>query len=100
NTASITASLYKGLIQVVTWKILWSLLGVLLLKLALDTENTGVEDYIMSIVVNLCIGVSMLFIPIFTKSLINDGLQGAATGLAAIPTMAAASAIKAYASAK
>jgi hypothetical protein len=100
HTAQITGSLYRGLVQVVTWKILWSLLGVLLLKMALDSKNTGVEDYLMSIVVNLCIGVSMLFIPIFTKSLINDGLQTAASGLAAIPTMAAASAIKAYAASK
>jgi hypothetical protein len=100
KTASITSSLYKGLIQVATWKMLWSLLGVLLLKMALDSKDTGVEDYLMSIVVNLCIGVSMLFIPIFTKSLLNDGLQSAASALAAVPTMAAASAIKGYAMAK
>lgn len=83
STAYVTKSLYSGLIQVVTWKILYSILGVLLLKLAMNPQVTGMEDYLMSIIVNLCIGVSMLFIPFATKSLVNDGLQGAASALAA-----------------
>lgn len=94
STAHVTKSLYTGLIQVVTWKILYSILGVLLLKMAMNPQVTGMEDYLMSIIVNLCIGVSMLFIPIATKSLVNDGLQGAASALAAVPTMAAGVAIK------
>ena len=80
-----------------TWKILYSILGVLLLKMAMNPQVTGMEDYLMSIIVNLCIGVSMLFIPIATKSLVNDGMQGAASALAAVPTMAAGVAIKAAA---
>lgn len=97
GTEYVTKSLYAGLIQVVTWKILYSILGVLLLKLAMNPQFTGMEDYLMSIIVNLCIGVSMLFIPFATKSLVNDGLQGAATALAAVPTMAAGVALKAAA---
>lgn len=96
-TEHVTKSLYTGLIQVVTWKILYSILGVLLLKLAMNSHFTGMEDYLMSIIVNLCIGVSMLFIPFATKSLVNDGLQGAASALAAVPTMAAGVALKAAA---
>lgn len=96
-TAYVTKSLYAGLIQVVTWKILYSILGVLLLKLAMNSNFNGMEDYLMSIIVNLCIGVSMLFIPFATKSLLNDGLQGAASALAAVPTMAAGVALKAAA---
>lgn len=95
STAYVTKSLYTGLIQVVIWKILYSILGVLLLKLAMKSNFTGMEDYLMSIIVNLCIGVSMLFIPIATKSLLSDGLQGAASALAAMPTMAAGMALKA-----
>ena len=96
-TAYVTKGLYTGLIQVVTCKILYSILGVLLLKLALNSNFTGMEDYLMSIIVNLCIGVSMLFIPFATKSLLNDGLQGAASALAAVPTMAAGVALRAAA---
>lgn len=94
GTAYITMSLYKGLIQVVVWKILWSILGVFLLKLALQPEITGMEDYLMSIVMNLCVGISMLFIPMTTKSLISDGMSSVASTLAMAPAIAAAGAAK------
>ncbi|NJL25706.1 MAG: hypothetical protein HC902_11385 [Calothrix sp. SM1_5_4] len=93
-TERVTVSLYKGLVQVVIWKILWSILGVLLLKLAMQPEVTGLEDYIMSIVVNLCIGFSMLFIPIATRSLVSDGMSSVASSLAAVPAIAAGGAVK------
>ncbi len=93
-TAHVTASLYKGLIQVVVWKVLWSILGVLLLKLAMQPEVTGLENYLMSIVLNLCIGFSMLFIPLVTRSLISDGMSSVASSLAAVPAIAAGGAIK------
>ncbi len=98
KTSHITMSLYKGLVQVVVWRILYSILGVLLLKLALqskmNTDATGLEDYLLALVVNLCIGISMLFIPIATKSLIGDGLNSLATTLAMAPAVLAAGSIK------
>lgn len=97
-TSFVTSSLYKGLIQVVLWKILWSILGVLLLKLAIQPEISGMEDYLMSIVINLCIGISMLFIPLATKSLISDGMNSVANTLAMAPAIATAGAVKLTAS--
>lgn len=94
QTSFVTSSLYKGLIQVVIWKVLWSILGVLLLKLAMQPDVSGIEDYLMSIIMNLCIGVCMLFIPIATRSLINDGMTGAAETIAMASTVAAAGAAK------
>ena len=88
-TAGITGNLYRGLISVATWKVLWTVLGSLLLKLAINPEVTGVDDYILSMVMNLLIGLSMLLIPLFTKSLIGDGLQSAAATLAAAPGLMA-----------
>ena len=93
-TAYVTMSLYKGLIQVVVWKVLWSILGVLLLKLASQPQVNGMEDYLMGIVMNLCIGVSMLFIPLATKSLISDGMSSVASTLAMAPALAAAGTAK------
>ena len=93
-TANVTANLYKGLVKVIVWKILWTTLGVLLLKMASEPIFNGVADYIMNIVMNLCIGLAMLFIPMATKSLINDGLEGAASALSAAPGLAVAGAAK------
>jgi len=98
STAYVTMSLYKGLIQVVVWKVFWSILGVLLLKLAVQPQVSGMEDYLMAIVMNLCIGVSMLFIPLATKSLISDGMNSVASTLAMAPALAAAGAVKVTAS--
>ena len=94
-TANITMNLYKGLVKVIIWKLLWVVLGALLLKLAMEPEISGFEDYIMSIVMNLCIGFSMLFVPMAARSLINDGLEGATSAMSAIPTMATTGHIKA-----
>lgn len=97
HTAHVTMSLYRGIVQVVIWKILWSILGVLLLKLAMQPKITGIEDYIMSIMVNLCIGFSMLFIPIATRSLVSDGMSSVAKSLAVLPAFAAGGAVRATA---
>ena len=96
-TANVTTNLYTGLVKVVVWKILWTVLSVLLLKLAMEHQTSNMEDYLAAIILNLCIGLSMLFIPLATRSLINDGLEMAASGLALAPATAAVSAAKVYA---
>ena len=88
-TSGIAQNLYKGLISTAVWKILWSILGVLLLKIALNPKTVGIEEYLLTIVTNLLVGLSMLLIPLFTKSLIGDGLQSMASGLAAAPGLLA-----------
>lgn len=88
-TAGVVGNLYRGLVSVATWKILWTLLGSLLLKLAITPKSAGIDDVFLSMVMNLLIGVSMLLIPLFTKSLIGDGLQSASAALATAPGLMA-----------
>lgn len=92
-TAGIVGNLYRGLVSVATWKILWTLLGSLLLKLAITPKEAGVDIIFLSMVMNLLIGVSMLLIPLFTKSLIGDGLQSASAALATAPGLMATRAL-------
>ena len=94
GTSFVTTNLYKGLINVVTWKILWSILGVMLLKLATSPAVGSWDNFLTTILVNLCIGLSMLFIPFTTKSLISDGMSSAASALAAAPTLATGKVVK------
>lgn len=93
-TASVTRSLYSGLIKVVVWKILWMILGALLLKMAEHSSYNGLEDYLSSIVVNLCIGLSMLFVPLATKSLLKDGFEGMSGAFSAVPLTVAMSKLR------
>lgn len=67
---------------------------MLLLKLAEQPQVTGLEDYLTTIVVNLCVGISMLFIPLATKSLISDGMNSVANTLAMAPALAAVGTVK------
>lgn len=100
RTAFVTMNLYKGLINVMTWKILWSILAVLLLKLATAPEAGNWDNFLTVILINLCIGISMLFIPFATQSLVSNGLSSAASALAAVPTTATGQIIKQFASAQ
>ena len=96
KTAFVTSSLYKGLINVATWEVLWAILAVLLLKMttAYEGDNHG---FLLTATMNLCIGASMLFIPFTTKSLIGDGLTTAASALSATPTYAVGRTVKNFA---
>lgn len=89
NTASICKNLYKGLFTVISWKIMWSILGVMLLKLAAQQTTEDSENIIITSIINLCIALSILLVPLFTKSLIGDGISSFASGIATIPGMAA-----------
>ena len=96
RTSFICSNLYKGILSVATWKILWSILGVFLLKLATHPLVGDWGNIFTAIVVNICIGGCMLFIPLFTKSLLSDGLVSAAGGMAMAPTLVATGGAKAY----
>ncbi|MFP5519909.1 MAG: hypothetical protein ACLGGX_08395 [Bdellovibrionia bacterium] len=95
KSAYVTASLYKGLINVILWKVVASILGVLMLKLI--TSNQVAQDWESSfsfIAINLCVGLSLLFVPMTTNSLLGDGMSKAASGLAMAPAYAALGAAK------
>lgn len=94
RTQNITYALYKGLFKVVIWRILWVILAELLIKLSVTPQGTGLQEYMISAILNVCVGLSMLFIPFFTKSLLGDGLQSAATGMIVAPAAATAGAVK------
>lgn len=93
---SITVNLYKTLITVVIWKILWVILGALLLKLASEHKLDSIVEFELSIVVSLCIGLAMLFVPLVTKSLISSGFESIATAASLVPAFMASKFLKAH----
>jgi hypothetical protein len=89
QTASVSKNLYKGLLTVVSWKILWSILGVMLLRLAVEQTTEDSENIITTAVINLCIALSIMLVPLFSKSLLGDGLSSFTSSIAAVPGIAA-----------
>jgi len=84
QTANVCKNLYKGLLTVITWKCLWSILGVLLLKLAVEKTTENSDNLITTAVINLCIALSILTVPFFAKSFIGDGVAGFASNIAGV----------------
>ena len=88
KTAYITSGLYKGIFNVCIWKVLWCIMGVLLLEFAGAPQTGGWDGFFMSALTNLMIGISMLMIPVFANSLFGSGLSdsvASGTAMAAKP---------------
>ncbi len=84
QTAYMTKNLYKGIFTVCIWKILWCILGYLLLKFSTMPPGNGQEGFFMSALTNLGIGPSMLMVPVFANSLFGSGLSDMAVSTAGV----------------
>ncbi len=91
STASATKALYRTLIEMSCWKIVWSVLATLLWSAALSDINQPNHDisFITSICYNLILAGSVLLTPIVVHSLGNSGLSGMAKTVGAIAVGAA-----------
>ncbi|MBF0298168.1 MAG: hypothetical protein HQK51_05575 [Oligoflexia bacterium] len=98
RTSYITSNLYRGILSVAVWKVLWAILSVLLLKFITSnnlTSDTG-DNFMTTILINFFIGVSMLFVPITAKSLINDGFDSLGHHYAQISSSAISQTVKKF----
>lgn len=92
STAGITKNLYKGLIEVASWKIIWAVQSAMLTALSLGNIYRMEGSYITLIVLNFVIAVGMLFTPLIVKSLMADGLHSSAQTLGPLAAAAMAAA--------
>lgn len=94
STAQVTANLFRGLIEVACWKIVWAILGVMLASLSFGEMYMIEGSYPTVIVMNLVIAIAMLGTPLLVRSLVGSGIQGAspllaASAMAVIPNLIA-----------
>lgn len=78
TTAGITKNLFRGLIEVASWKIAWSVQSAMLTTLSLGNIYRTEGSYLTLIVLNFIIAIGMLFTPLIVKSLVGDGLHATA----------------------
>ena len=86
STAFITKALFRSLIEVCAWKIVWATLAALLWSSALNEINKQDVNFLTVISFNLILAMSLLFTPIVVSRLASAGLSslaGSAMGLAA-----------------
>lgn len=91
STSQITANLFRGMIEVASWKIVWGILGAMLTALSFGDAYRTEEDYLILMVMNFVIAISMLKTPSIVSSLVGSGFNSMAPtiGSAAAMTMAA-----------
>lgn len=86
STAFITKTLYRSLIEVCAWKIVWATLAALLWSSALNDINKQDVNFLTVISFNLILAASLLFTPLIVNALASSGLSsfaGSAMGMAA-----------------
>lgn len=96
RTAGITANLYRGLIEVACWKILWAIMSAMLASLSFGNMYKTEGSYLTWIIMNFVIALGILFTPMIVRSLIGEGVQATASKLG-IPAFMAAVAVPAKA---
>lgn len=91
-TAQITANLFRGMIEVASWKIVWAILGAMLASLNFGKMYMIEGSYVTLIVMNFIIAIAMLATPMVVKSIVGSGIQSMSTtlGPATVAAMVAA----------
>ncbi len=92
GTSSITKNLFRGMIEVASWKIVWAILSAMLGSLAFGNIYATEGSYVTLTIMNFIIAVAMIATPAIVKSLVGPGVQAMATpiGVATVAAMAAA----------
>lgn len=90
KTANITANLYKGLIEVACWKILWAIMSAMLTSLSFGNIYQTQGSYLTLIVMNFVIAIALLFTPMLMRSLVGEGVHATAQTIGTTAVLAAA----------
>jgi hypothetical protein len=75
NTSQITKNLFKGMIEVACWKIVWAILGAMLAALSFGNAYKAEGNYLILMVMNFVIAIAMLMTPLIVRSLVGSGMQ-------------------------
>ncbi len=81
STANITVNLYKGLIEVASWKIIWAILSAMLKSVSLGFIYENEQSYLPLVAMNFIIAIALLFTPRILRSLIGEGVQSTAANI-------------------
>lgn len=85
-TARATAALFKGLIEVACWKIVWSVIATLLWSTALGQINQDGSNisFLTAIAFNVLLAASLLLTPFIVNALSGSGLSKMASDVGTI----------------
>lgn len=82
-TSNITTNLYKSLIEVASWKIVWAILSAMLKSVSFGFIYENEQSYLPLVAMNFIIAIALLFTPKILRSLVGEGVQSTASSIGA-----------------
>ena len=79
GTSVVAKNLFKGMIEVASWKVAWSILGAMLTALAYGDAYKADGNYLTVIVMNFVIAYAMFKVPAAVSSLSGSGFHSTAS---------------------
>jgi len=83
-TSKITENLFKSLIEVACWQIVWSVLSAMLSALPFGNAYVADGNYLTVIVINFIIALCMLGTPLVVHSLVGSGFSAVTSTLSPV----------------
>ncbi|MBN8541186.1 MAG: hypothetical protein J0L82_12415 [Deltaproteobacteria bacterium] len=77
----ITLNLFKSLIEVASWKVVWAVLSAMLAALPFGNAYASSGGYLTVIILNFVIAIAMLGTPLVVRSLVGSGFSSFASSL-------------------
>lgn len=89
STSQVAGNLFRGMVEVASWKIVWAILGAMLAALSFGDAYQAEGNYLTLMVMNFVIAISMLMTPTIVRSLVGGGMQALAPRIASDAAAAA-----------
>jgi hypothetical protein len=83
-STQITINLFKSLFEVAAWKVVWSVLSVMLKALPFGTWYAMEGNYLTIAVLNFVIAICMVGTPLVVRSLVSTGFSAVTSGLTGV----------------
>ncbi len=80
-STQITINLFRSLLEVASWRVVWSVLSVMLKALPFGTWYAMEGNYLTIIVLNFVIAICMIGTPLVVRALVGSGFSAMAGGL-------------------
>ena len=94
QTAGATKALFRSLIEVSAWKIVWAVLAILLWSSALSDINKTDFDFLSVLCLSLILAISLLLTPLVVHALCSGGIAGVSSALGGLTVATSLPALK------
>lgn len=88
GSQTVTLNLFRSLIEVASWKIVWAVLSAMITTLSLGNTYAADGNYLTAIILNFVIAIAMLRTPAVVKSLAGAGVSAMSDSLGLSATVA------------